>query len=351
MPAVSSAEGEFTVVHDVSTGELLYVLPGQPPKVIDRLVLSECGSRLLVSETESVAFPALGRKALVKRLINFAERAQIPHSLYQETLQEKEGENVGCLGKLSAVLTNPRCMLLIAGTTADQFTIDSLSAFLTKFIEQHHGRSQATANVIVGAIIPTMFVGTLLGGYIPKHYGWGIKNTLALGWSTTLISVVFCALLVVPSFGVFVATLILGILVVSISSAPLITAIERVVPEYCRELALGVNNIIMKAGGGVCGPVVFGVLVDKWPCSIDVIIASVAAGGFAVCGFSALGAWIIHKRSTHPDFGRPAEPPLCPRRIATQEEQVPSDALESITPSSTALNTSLPALPSLVATA
>eukprot|EP00659_Diplonema_papillatum_P005508 gene5508-8383_t len=128
--------------------------------------------------------------------------------------------------------------------------------------QEEHNQTKSTSGLILGVTIPAMFLGSVLGGWIPKHFGWGVKGLLMVGWSSSALSVISCFAVLSTSFAVFSIFFILALFVVFISAAPLVTAIERVVLEEDRELALAVSNLCSKLFGGIGGPLVFGALID-----------------------------------------------------------------------------------------
>eukprot|EP01064_Diplonema_japonicum_P025176 TRINITY_DN361_c5_g1_i1.p1 TRINITY_DN361_c5_g1~~TRINITY_DN361_c5_g1_i1.p1 ORF type:complete len:241 (+),score=34.09 TRINITY_DN361_c5_g1_i1:67-723(+) len=204
-------------------------------------------------------------------------------------------------------------MCLVLASAADQFVVDGVSTFLTQFIEEAHGQTKSVANLVLACMIPAMFLGSVCGGWLSKHYGWGVRGMTLLAWTSSGLSIFLCTAALSPTFEVFAVFFVLALFVVFVSVAPIITSMERVVLEHDRELALGLNNLAAKVIGSIGGPIVLGALIDKYPCDLKVTLFALAGSGFLLVAVAVFICWIIHINGDFEDFARdPVSPSPLP---------------------------------------
>jgi len=178
-----------------------------------------------------------------------------------------------------ALAANRPYTLAVLGYAAYTFAVGALGFWMPAFLERTRGVPRAEATVEFGAVVVvTGLVGTLLGGWVADALRRRVANAdlWVCGLSALAAAPLALVALTATSKGVYLATLVVGQLLLFASAGPINHVIVGVVPPAERATASSVSILAIHALGDVPSPPLVGALSDRLGLAAAVLVVPVA---------------------------------------------------------------------------
>ncbi|MBV8497237.1 MAG: MFS transporter [Gammaproteobacteria bacterium] len=169
--------------------------------------------------------------------------------------------------------------LLVLGYAAYTFALGGLAAWMPSFLERVHEIPKAQASTGFGAIVViTGFLGTFAGGWLGDYcLRYSRQAYLWFSGATTLLAVPFVVVaLTAAAPPVYYGAIVIGELMLFMSTGPVNAAIVNVVSPFERASAMALCMLLIHLLGDVHSPWVIGWLSDHSSLAKAVLIVPVA---------------------------------------------------------------------------
>eukprot|EP01065_Artemidia_motanka_P044488 TRINITY_DN6343_c0_g2_i1.p1 TRINITY_DN6343_c0_g2~~TRINITY_DN6343_c0_g2_i1.p1 ORF type:complete len:538 (+),score=121.82 TRINITY_DN6343_c0_g2_i1:30-1643(+) len=177
------------------------------------------------------------------------------------------GLHRGIIRGAKALVSNARVALLCLGAGMHSFQATAVISFGPRFMERQLCVSKASASLLTGTFVPIICSGMFAGGRIPTWRGWGrgmLRHKIMLMATTTLASApLLVAAFFTDTLAAFLVLVMFALALMFAMMTPSITSVERVVKEEDRAAAVAAQNVIVRAAGGIPGPIALGAMLDS----------------------------------------------------------------------------------------
>jgi MFS family permease len=194
------------------------------------------------------------------------------------------------------LLRNKRYLLTALGYGAYTFALGGLAFWMPAFLERVRGMTHAEATVTFGAIaLGTGFAGTFIGGWLGDFFLRRTKQSYlwVSGITTLLAAPATYVALTSPRRAVFLAGIVVGELLIFMSTGPVNSAIVSLVKPTERATALGLSVFVMHVVGDMPSPPLIGYLSDHSTLERGVLVVPLA---IVIAGV----IWVIAARLRDP---------------------------------------------------
>eukprot|EP00756_Hemistasia_phaeocysticola_P057076 Hpha_TRINITY_DN33709_c0_g1::TRINITY_DN33709_c0_g1_i1::g.25144::m.25144 len=206
-----------------------------------------------------------------------------------------DNQHRGIIQGAKALVGNCRVILLCAGAGLHTFQSASIVAFGPRFMEHQLCTSKTDASLLTGTFIPVISAGVFLGGHIPTCRNWGIgdlRKSIFLIAATTAASLpLTLGSFLAKELWVFLLLVMFGLALQFVMVSPSVTALERAVAEEDRSAAVAAQNVLVRAAGGIPGPIALGALLDAAKSSSEERQAYVVVNIIGVVGAAVFWFW------------------------------------------------------------
>lgn len=168
---------------------------------------------------------------------------------------------------------------IVLGYAANTFAIGGLAFWMPTFLQRVRGFTLAEATTNFGlTVVATGLIGTFLGGWLGDlGLRWSRQAHLWMsGWTMLLSAPLVVIALMVQDSTVFYVTLIIGQLLIFMSTGPINAALVNGVSPLERASAVGLGTLLMHLLGDVPSPTLIGRLSDAYSLGTAVLIVPVA---------------------------------------------------------------------------
>jgi len=165
----------------------------------------------------------------------------------------------------AGLLHNKPYVLIVLGYAAYTFAVGGLAVWMPAFLERSRGISRSEATVSFGAIVViTGFIGTFVGGWLGDYCARYSKQAhLWLSAVATLIAAPFVwVALSTSSHTSYLVCMVIGQLLLFLSTGPINAAIVNIVAPTARATALAFEVFVIHILGDALSPPLIGALSD-----------------------------------------------------------------------------------------
>jgi MFS transporter, Spinster family, sphingosine-1-phosphate transporter len=165
----------------------------------------------------------------------------------------------------SSLLRQAPYMLVVLGYAAYTFALGGLAVWMPNFLEHVHNIPAVKATTTFGAIVVvTGFLGTFAGGWLGDYW---IKSSRQAylwmsGWITLVAAPLTFVALTAASPSVYYPAIIVGELLLFMSTGPINSAIANLVSPTERASAFALSMFVIHLLGDVPSPTLIGWLAD-----------------------------------------------------------------------------------------
>lgn len=189
------------------------------------------------------------------------------------------GRGLGIWQTYLDLVRNRTYVLGVLGYAAYTFALGGLAFWMPAFLERARGMARSEATVTFGVIaLVTGFVGTFTGGWLgdrllkrtPHSYLWVSGVATMAAAPVTLLG------LTSPDRSVYLPAIVLGEILIFISTGPINSAILNVVSPVERATAVGLSVFVMHFLGDIPSPPLIGMISDASSLAQAVLIVPAA---------------------------------------------------------------------------
>jgi MFS transporter, Spinster family, sphingosine-1-phosphate transporter len=199
----------------------------------------------------------------------------------------------GPLSVYWSLLQRGHYLIVVLGYAAYTFALGGLAFWMPTFLERVRGIPAVQATTGFGAIVVvTGFLGTFAGGWLGDY--WLRSSRQAYLWMSgwiTLLAVPFVLVaLTAPAPSVYYPAIVVGQLLLFMSTGPINAAIVNIVPATERASAVALSMFTIHLLGDVPSPVLIGYLSDLSSLGSAVLVVPAAV---AACGI----LWLVSAKA------------------------------------------------------